>query len=683
MKEMNKTILVAILAIGLFISGCSSHEPHPKWKHISLDENQLKDPSFESSAMFGTFHFWNSYSARPMHVGAHKGDDCLGYIASQGKVITKQLIDLKKRGFNLSDIDRGVYQVRFGGYQKGNNIPNEKGEISVSFFDEDKYIKSESLPYVNAGIQWKRFEKTVDIPKNTRYVQYNFSGFSTKEGSGPYLDDAFLYIQKKHTKTTVKEPIKKPTIKKSINTNDDISTVAYVIDNTVYYKNLINGKTIFTKEYSCQGKKGDNKPSLFIRNNLLHINSCWGIDKNIWFGDNEVVNLQGKKITPKKAASKSSKKSNVYIAGEKGIIKIYDKKTNKLLFSFKDHPRIYFQSLDDEKSQTIVFYQKTPYDFRSYKGNDFANNTVYVFDKKTKKGRKFSLAQKGKHYKSVFPVGFFIATNKKGEQIFFQISAQNKELDKIAKAAKNDFKDGWDMYGNLYPSVMQDKDTELYYKGINLSTMKYEKLKKDYLLSNLILNRLIQINDLFPKEQSAITSHNIIYKKLYFSNLQSITNTHYAITYIGDFNKGLSLIDLSKGDIVYASQRKIYPFKANIYREVLGGGRFNLVSVQVDTKHLKLIIKNLYSYKKEDRNQRHRFTQSLDGKLLLDMQYQKVKVNKNRLTKMSLIDLNNGHIKTIKVPKEMQSLTSAVTVNKFTDKKIFLSNDSDYAVVKL
>ena len=670
-------LVVILLAIGLFMSGCSSHEPHPKWKHINLDENQLKDPSFESSKMFGTFHFWNSYSARPMHVGAHKGDDCLGYPASQGKVITKQLIDLKNRGFNLADIDKGLYQVRFGGYQKGNNIPNEKGEISVSFFDKDKYIKSESLPYVNAGTQWKKFEKTVDIPKNTRYVQYNFSGITAKGGSGPYLDDAFLYIQKKHTEKKVALPIKK-----SISTNDDISTVAYVIDNTVYYRNLINGKTIFKKEYSCQGKKGDMKPTVFIHDNLLHINSCWGYNKDIWFGDNEVINLEGKKITPKKAASKSSKKSNVYISGEKGIIKIYDKNTNKLLFSFKDHPKIYFQSLDNNQSQAIVFYQKTGLDFRSYKGNDFANNTVYVFDKKTKKGRKFSLAQKGKHYKSIFPVGFFIATNKKGEKIFFQISAQNKELDRIAKAAKDGFKDGWDMYGNLYPSVMQDKDTELYYKGVNLSTMKYEKLKKEYLLSNLILNRLISIKDLFPQEGSPIYSHNLIYKKLYFSNLQSLHNTHYAITYIGDFGKGLSLIDLSKGNVVYASKRKIYPFKPNVYREVLGGGRFNLVSVQADTKHLKLKIKDLYSYK-DNRNQRYDFFQSSNGRLLLAMQYQKVKINENRLTKMIIIDLNNGHMKNLKVPEKMQSLTSAVNVKKFTDKKLFLSNDSDYAVIKL
>ncbi|RLA82268.1 MAG: hypothetical protein DRG78_07685 [Epsilonproteobacteria bacterium] len=525
-------IFGTITLIALLIGGCSSKAPAPTWKHISVDDNQLKNPSFELVGGKRKPSFWSSEWTRTWSNGAYSGKQFLRHPWASGETTTKQLFSLKKRGFNLADIDKGLYKIRFGGFQKGTSNENEKGEISLAFFDiNQKFILNKSIEKINIGLEWKKREKIVQVPKNTRYIQYNFTVYkpkSTQRSKGPYVDDTYVYLSKGNMEQMV---VPKVEIKKtSISSNEDISSVAYVQGSTVFYKNLKSDEMIFEREYKCKNEIGKGKPLVSIKNNILHISSCWGYKNSVSFGNTDLIH-SNKKIKDVKVKHKAYPiTSEFYGLYKDNTYEIYDFKNQKLLYSFELHSKTTLNNFIDRKSNKIVFYETTVAPFSDYRGNDFLVNNIYVLNMKSKKGKKVSLAKKGKKYNSIFPVGFFVATDKNNNKIFYQISAQSKELDRIAIAAKNKFKaQEWDIYGNLYPSAIQKYGpTEINFQGINLSTMKYEKLNTKYMFNSLELNRVIDINHLYKgsiatKPNPQPIQHWI--SKSIYSKLAKATNT--------------------------------------------------------------------------------------------------------------------------------------------------------------
>jgi len=196
---MFKFIGIVTLVVFLF-NGCSSKAPAPTWKYISVNDNQLKNPSFELNSFSKAPHFWiaNRTKSQSGGLGAHTGDNYIVFPWAKGQTTVKQLVSLQRNGFDLTAIDKGLYSVKFGGYQMSSDSPADKGNIILSFFDKNKkFITEKGIGLQNAGKHWKHLETTISLPKHTRYVQYNFiiKKAQTK-GRGQLLDDAFLYVFK-------------------------------------------------------------------------------------------------------------------------------------------------------------------------------------------------------------------------------------------------------------------------------------------------------------------------------------------------------------------------------------------------------------------------------------------------------------------------------------------------------
>jgi len=698
---MFKFIGIVTLVVFLF-NGCSAKAPTPTWKYISVNDNQLKNPSFELIDGNKTPSFWNSKWTRTWSNGAHNGKQFLRHPWASGETTTKQVFSLKQRGFNLIDVDKSLYKIKFGGFQKGTNNDNEKGDISVAFFDVNyKFILNESIGKINAGTQWKKREKTVQVPKKTRHIQYNFTVYkpkSTQRSKGPYLDDTFLYVfkAKQEIKQTVIIP-KVETKKTSISGNEDISTVAYVQDGKVFYKNLKTDEIIFQREYKCGKEIGTQNPLVSIQNNILLIISCRGYKDGISFGDTELIH-PNKNIKDVKVKYKAGPiTSDFYGLSKDGRYEIYDFINQKLLYSFATHSKVTLRHFIDKKSNKIVFYETNMNpSYSSHKGNDFSIKNIYIFDMKSKKGKKISLAKKGKKYKSIFPVGFFVGTKKNGDKVFYQISAQTKRLDRAAIAAENGFKDKeWDDL-NIYQSALYgfgSKAAEIFYKGINLSTMKFEKLNTNYIFSNLELNRMIDLKDVFSylDELGGPTrTKNIEYKKLSYANSQRV-NDKLAIQYVGDFNNGLSLVDLKTGNIVYASKRNIYHLSlgmsnndgssSNLYREGKDRGPYNIVSLDINTKQKNFKIKKkLYSFQ-ANRDLTYRFFESTDDKLLLVYKSERIGRTRDFSKTLSVINIATGKVFPIALPNNLKN--TGFNIMKFTNEKIFITTDKTYEVINL
>jgi len=158
--------------------------------------------------------------------------------------------------------------------------------------------------------------------------------------------------------------------------------------------------------------------------------------------------------------------------------------------------------------------------------------------------------------------------------------------------------------------------------------MKFEKLNRNYTFSNLEMNRLIDLKNVFnylDELGGPTRTKNIEYKKLSYANSQRV-NDNLAIQYVGDFNNGLSLVDLKTGNIVYASKRNIYhlrlggsstDYSSNLYKEGNDRGPYNIVSLAINTKQKNFKIKKkLYNFQ-ENRDLTYRFFESSDDKLLL------------------------------------------------------------------
>jgi len=98
-----------------------------------------------------------------------------------------QVINLLNQDFTEEDIDEGMYNVEFGGWQFAGN--DSVGQIEIEFLDiNNQLISTNSLP-APVLYDWAEVMSTNSIPAQTRSIRY-----SAYLASGARLDDAHLSI---------------------------------------------------------------------------------------------------------------------------------------------------------------------------------------------------------------------------------------------------------------------------------------------------------------------------------------------------------------------------------------------------------------------------------------------------------------------------------------------------------
>ena len=504
---MFKFIGIVTLVVFLF-NGCSSKAPAPTWKHISVNDNQLKNPSFELNSFSKAPHFWivNRTKSQSGGLGAHSGDNYVVFPWGKGQTTIKQLVSLQSNGFDLTAIDKGLYSVKFGGYQMSSDFPTDKGNIILSFFDKNKkFITEKGIGLQNAGKNWKHLETTIPLPKHTRYVQYNFiiKKAQTK-GRGQLLDDAFLYVFKgkqevkqtsKSISATYAQFSKDPTFQlnktAALKVKDTSGKGVYGIYDLRY--KLLNNSDIYVN-YNLPS--GDSFKEMYNASNSQLINPKVNIPAiskfitdEILFKANiyakvpfiEVLDLDGKQLA-KQTISKEIKRFKLL---EKNIIGLSDN-------------NIYVYSIADITQKPLIFKNNIKLDdkLRSNGFYEAGNGEIYI-----SLNKKIIVAGRFKSRK----VEKIALLNKTSQQLDWL----NIELDCNAGYRNNDLL----LFEDKFACISNEKG---YLNIYNLSNPKlYLKISTDnILLNNFIYNPKSQVIALtalkYPKKGSGRSSEFVL-----------------------------------------------------------------------------------------------------------------------------------------------------------------------------
>jgi hypothetical protein len=106
---------------------------------------------------------------------------------STSPVQVHQEVNLLNQGLTAEDIDSGMYNVEFGGWQISGN---GSARIELEFLDiNNQLISSNSLPAPARLFAWTEFISTNPIPAQTRSIRYN-----SYLAYGAKLDDAHLSV---------------------------------------------------------------------------------------------------------------------------------------------------------------------------------------------------------------------------------------------------------------------------------------------------------------------------------------------------------------------------------------------------------------------------------------------------------------------------------------------------------
>ena len=159
-----------------------------------INVNLLDNPGFEAGLTSWVTDHGAIRNALPL---AHSGDNYLmGANDGSPTSYTYQEIDLIAEGFDSTQIDSGLLEVHYGGYQAGFDDQSDRGKIEILFNDGVSSLGFSDLPWVSGTWRtWHLREDTVGIPMGTRSITYGFHAerFDQFNTDG-YLDDAFLQI---------------------------------------------------------------------------------------------------------------------------------------------------------------------------------------------------------------------------------------------------------------------------------------------------------------------------------------------------------------------------------------------------------------------------------------------------------------------------------------------------------
>ena len=656
-----------IFSIGLIIllsifSGCTS-QPVPA--HKSVTDNQLQNSHFEIIADTEQAYWWGGDDGMYAYTIPTSNGRALTFPNTTGVKTVSQMFTLEYRGFSLAKVDAGLYKLKFGANQLNLAKKGDEGNIVVVFADKNHHpISVESIGYFNSYNKWTKREAIVPLPPKTRHILISFKAKKdSTSGKATFFDDAYAYIGTNFV-------VSKKEDKKHIITNP--YTELYISNskklfvtqsNKVLVKDLKTDKILFEKQYS---EKPEDRPnrirectdglyviSLPTRTDVVFNNKIMKLrrgfrclDNKYYYGEipNEFNFHSNRKFDEKKL---------------KYYYKIYDFKTHTLQYKFPVHAKVVKKKNDnqksslhfehttvwhyyDEKSEKIVFFETIPDRTSVSWIDDFDIKYVYIFDIKSGKGEKVSLLKKDKKFNSVFPVAYYIARNKKGEAVIYELSAQSASLDNLAKKATSAFskykevltgQDFTKILRNQYFNDPVADDVKHYakfhIKGINLSTMKYKKLTDNHQFIFSKYNRSIDLKNLFDgfnglrgstvtKNCNKLSNVCKISHKLIYDPKQIVREDNYSITLYHDIP--------NKHSVTY-DKKTMQPYDAPMRRDrnrnrlsigiingrldtiwlektwydKIGGGtgyQDKILRMKVDSqKHKYIIDKELYTFK--------------------------------------------------------------------------------------
>ncbi|MCC6229816.1 MAG: hypothetical protein IT432_11380 [Phycisphaerales bacterium] len=155
----------------------------------AMGANVLQNPGFED----GLTSWSGGGAIRHADPAPHEGASYL----FGGAVLSfhaYQLVTASTMEVSEADIDAGLVEITFGGWQAGWNGQNDEGRIEVQFLDAaGGLIAASDLGWFHSNHTWVEKSGVAMAPPGTRSVAYGFSGHRL-DGSNcdAYLDDAYL-----------------------------------------------------------------------------------------------------------------------------------------------------------------------------------------------------------------------------------------------------------------------------------------------------------------------------------------------------------------------------------------------------------------------------------------------------------------------------------------------------------
>jgi hypothetical protein len=161
---------------------------------VSTNANMLLNPGFEAGVLTSWQSLGNA-SIRTADPLAYEGQN---YIYGESTALFRiwQDVNLADQGVSLTDIDAGVLDLEFGGWQSGCNSQTDNGQIVIHLLDANMTeIGIDSLPSFFSNHTWVEQSATTALLENTRFVRYEFIGTRTGgSNNDAYLDAAFLNV---------------------------------------------------------------------------------------------------------------------------------------------------------------------------------------------------------------------------------------------------------------------------------------------------------------------------------------------------------------------------------------------------------------------------------------------------------------------------------------------------------
>jgi hypothetical protein len=161
--------------------------------HVHATANLLLNPGFEAG--LSNWNTTGNAAIRMSNPPPYEGSNYVFGISTSHYTVWQEIF-LITNGIPDTEIDSGMLDAEYGGWQSGWETQKDQGQISIVFLDDTtNEIGRAELPFFYSNHTWVEQYGITNMPVGTRKIRYHFEGVR-KEGSNndAYLDAAFLYV---------------------------------------------------------------------------------------------------------------------------------------------------------------------------------------------------------------------------------------------------------------------------------------------------------------------------------------------------------------------------------------------------------------------------------------------------------------------------------------------------------
>ena len=161
--------------------------------HLHATANVLLNPGFEAG--LSNWITTGNAAIRMSNPPPYEGSNYIFGISTSHYTVWQDVL-LAAHGISDTEIDSGMLEAEYGGWQAGWQTQKDQGQISIVFLDDttNEFSRAQ-LPFFYSNHTWVEQYGVTNIPIGTRKIRYHFDGVR-KEGSNndAYLDAAFLIV---------------------------------------------------------------------------------------------------------------------------------------------------------------------------------------------------------------------------------------------------------------------------------------------------------------------------------------------------------------------------------------------------------------------------------------------------------------------------------------------------------